>query len=60
MRYELGGVTSHSYVYHYLYLPLWLIYLAFVVVTFLILRPIRKQRLLEEQGASSSNSPPGE
>ena len=48
MRYELGGVTFHSYVYHYLYLPLWLIYLLFVVVTFLLLRPMRKLRLLVE------------
>ena len=39
MRVMLGGGRPHrSYVYHYLYLQLWLVYLSFVAGAFACLR----------------------
>ena len=57
----LGGWSPGVYYRYYLVTPLWFLYLAFVAIAYLALRrPMRKQRLLEEQGAPPSNSPPGE
>ena len=55
---EEGLKASH---FRQLYVPLWPLYLGFVAIANLALRrPMRKQRLLEQQGASPSNSSPGE
>ena len=55
---DVPGGTGY---YYKMGLPLWLIYVAFIATSYLALRlPMRKQRLLEQQGAVSSNSPPGE